>query len=231
MQETLNSQNHLKNRPYAYVVLFILLCNLSFAQSLSKISIKVGPTIIGQKKTPPGFAEGGMTNGFSASLEPTLFTFGSKKQFDFTADISFIRKGGANRSPIFTYDPNGIPLGVGSETYKVTIDYLSLSPTLKMNFKERFFVKAGPRVDAFINFRTKDRFDSDPRTKKDFDPVTYGVTYGFGMTTNKEKMNLIFEFLAQNDLSKSSYNKASGQTFRNNCYLINLGMIINLDSE
>jgi hypothetical protein len=195
-------------------------------QPLTKFSVKAGPTFCGQKITPRQFGDGGMTNGFALAIEPAWFTFGAKNQLDLNSDISFIRKGGSNRSNIYTYDQFGQPAGVGSESYKVTLDYFSFSPNLKWNFTKMFFLKAGSRVDAFINFDTRDRFSSDPRTRSDFEELTYGITYGFGLIRGKKKTKFILEILGQHDFSESSHNPSTGQTFTNYCFLLNLGVTV-----
>ncbi len=206
-------------------ILIFLSSTLVHAQWFPRLSIKPGASISGQIKTPPIFGDGGVIYGLAVTVEPTIITFGKQKQFDLNTDISFIQKGGGNYSPIFT------SAGTGSERYPVAINYFSFSPTFKWNYFKTLFVKAGPRIDVLSSFNTKDRFASDPRTRKDFNSFTYGLTYGIGICTGKKTTKFIFEFVGQNDFSDSSYNPASGQTFRNFCYLVNFGVTFPLNKE
>lgn len=215
-------------------ILYIFLLAFSVTtsgQTFTKLSIKFAPTISGQIKSPKLFADGGIKYGLSGTIEPTILTFGFKKQFDFNTDISFIQKGGLNYSPVYSYDQWGQLIGIGSETYPVIINYISFFPTIKAIFWKIIFVKAGPRIDAFVSFKKQDKFSSDQRTNKDFNPTTFGATYGIGICTGKKRTKFICELIGQNDFTNSSYNKASGQTFRNFCYIINFGVTITLKKQ
>lgn len=203
--------------------LIILSSTFVHGQWFPRLSIKLGTSISGQIKAPPIFGDGGVIYGLAVTVEPAIITFGAQKQFDLNTDISFIQKGGGNYTPITA--PTG---GTGGERYKVIINYFSFSPTFKWNYFKTLFVKAGTRIDVLSSFNTKDRFASDPRTRKDFNSFTYGVTYGIGICAGKKATKFIFEFVGQNDFSNSSYNPASGQTFRNFCYLVNFGVIFPL---
>ena len=218
----------MKNIIFTILLTFSL---MSYGQFLTKFSLKIGPNISGQKKTPKLFADGGSKLGLSGTIEPTILTFGSKKQLDFNTDLSFIQKGGYNYSPIYSYDQWGQLVGTGAETYPVTITYLSFSPTVKANFRKVLFVKAGPRMDGFINFKAKDRFSSEKRTSKDFNVTTFGVTYGLGICTGKNRVKFICEFVGQNDFTNSSYYKITGQTFRNFSFILNFGVTIILKKQ
>lgn len=92
-------------------------------------------------------------------------------------------------------------------------------------------MKAGPRVDVLISYNTKDLFNSDKRTDKDFDKATFGVTYGVGICAGHNRVKFIAEFDAQYDFTDSSFNKMSGQTFRNYCGILNFGVSIGLRAE
>ena len=212
-------------------ILILSSASIAYGQTFTKLSIKIGPTLSGQIKTPSLFADGGNKFGLSGTVEPTILTFGSIKQFDFNTDFSFVQKGGYNYSPIVTYYSNGQPSGIGSETYPVTINYFSFSPTIKANFWKILFVKAGPRLDIFTNFSSKQIVAVDTRRSKDFNSTTYGTTYGVGICTGKNRTKFICEFLGQNDFSNSSYNKLTGQTFKNFCYILNFGVTIVLGKQ
>lgn len=210
-------------------IIFTLLFTLSavsYGQFFTKLSVKTGPSLSGQKKTPRLFADGGNKLGISGTIEPTILTFGSKKQFDFNVDLSFIQKGGDNYSPIYSYSQWGQPLKTGSETYPLTITYLSFSPNVKVNFWKILFVKAGPRMDVFLNYKAHDRFSSEQRTSKDFNARTLGMTYGLGICTGKNKVKFICELVGHNDFTNSSYYKVTGQTFKNFSYILNLGVTV-----
>jgi hypothetical protein len=212
-----------------FFILFFTWTTFSYGQTFTKLSITTGFTFSGQIKTPEvsGWGDKGIKYGFSEIIEPTILTFGSKKQFDFNTDISFIQKGGRNYSPIYS----GMGL-IGGEIYPETINYFSFSPTVKANFWKIVFIKVGPRIDIFTSFKNKAIDPSaDPRTSKDFNATTLGTTYGIGICTGKKRTKFICEFIGQNDFTKSSYNKASGQTFKNYCYLINFGVTITLKKK
>ncbi len=212
-------------------ILVYIVSSSAFGQAFTQLSIKIGPTLSGQIKSPKLFADGGDKLGLSGTIEPTILTFGSKKQFDFNTDVSFIQKGGQNYSPIYAYDQWGQVIGIGSEMYPVTINYFSFSPSFKTNFWKVVFVKVGPRLDAFVNFKKQDNYSSDPRTNKDFNKTTFGTTYSIGICTGEKRAKFICEFIGQNDFTNSSYNKASGQTFKNFCYIIKFGVTIPLKKQ
>lgn len=200
-------------------------------QAFTSISVKAGTGIAGQLKSPKKANDGGSKASLNFTIEPTLFTFGAKKQFDVNTDFSFIQKGGVNYSPVYSYNAWGGINGIGSETYVVAMNYICISPTLKMKFGKLFFAKLGPRMDVLVYYNTRDHFASDPRTSKDFYRTNFGVTYGGGICIGEKKLKFIAELIGQNDFTRSTYNKASGQHFSNFCYYVNCGININLKSE
>ena len=210
---------------------FLALSALAHSQAFTGISIKAGTGIAGQIKSPKKTNDGGSKASLNFTIEPTLFTFGAKKQFDVNTDFSFILKGGVNYSPIYSYNPWGGIDGSGSETYVVAMNYVCISPTLKMKFGKLFFAKLGPRMDVLVYYNTKDHFNSDPRTSKDFYRTNYGVTYGGGMCIGEKKVKFIIEAIGQNDFTRSTYNRASGQHFSNFCYYLNCGVNIGLGKK
>ena len=201
------------------------------SQVFTGISIKAGAGIAGQTRTPKKLGDGGPKASLNFTVEPTLFTFGAKKQFDFNTDISFIQKGGVNYSPIYSYNSFGGIDGIGGESYVVAMNYLCISPTVKMKFGKLFFAKLGPRMDVLLYYNTKDKFASDTRTEKDFSKLNYGITYGAGVCAGNKKVKFIAELIGQNDFTKSTYNKASGQHFTNFCYYVNCGINIELGKK
>lgn len=216
----------MKNLIYIFILVFSV---KSSGQVFTKLTFKAGPNLSGQIKTPRQFGNRENKGGLSGTIEPTILTFGPKKQFDLNADISYIQKGGENYSPIYTYQFGQIA-GIGSESYVVTINYLSFSPTVKLNFLKVMFFKAGPRMDRFLSFKAKDRFSSEKRTNKDFDPITFGATYGLGISVGKNRFQFVCELVGQNDFTRASYYSLTGQTFRNFSYLLNFGLMIKLKS-
>jgi hypothetical protein len=207
---------------FGTLCLFSFLSGVVHAQALNKLELTAGVSFSNQIKAPRQFADDGYVAGFAAAIEPTICSFGGKKQFDFNTNFSFVQRGGQNFSPI------NVPFaGTGSETYPVIINYLSFSPLLKANFWKILFLKAGPRVDVFTGFNKRELSPgNDPRTSKDFNQTTWGVNYGIGMCTGKKNLKFISELIGQNDFTQSSYNKASGQTFKNYSYLINFGILM-----
>lgn len=214
-----------------FTLLLLAISLLANSQAFTGISIKVGTGIAGQIKTPKKYGDGGSKVSLNFTIEPTLFTFGAKKQFDLNTDISFIQKGGVNHSPIYSYNSFGEILGTGGESYIVAMNYLCISPTVKMKFGKLFFAKFGPRMDALLYYNAKDRFASDTRTSKDFSKLNYGITYGAGLCTGTKKVKFIAELIGQNDFSQSSYNNASRQSYVNFCYYVNCGVNIVLNKK
>ena len=96
-----------------FTLTFLAFSVLANSQAFTGISIKAGTGIAGQIKTPKKYGDGGPKASLNFTIEPTLLTFGAKKQFDFNTDISFIQKGGVNYSPIYVYDQFGGISGTG----------------------------------------------------------------------------------------------------------------------
>lgn len=216
---------------YSTLLLFALSIH-SQAQFIKSVNVTAGEVFSGETITNGAPAYIGYKNrvliGFIATVEPTFFSFGTKKQFDFTTGFSFAQKGAYNSSPIYSYNEFGQILGTGEEAYPVRINYISVSPTVKFNFAQLFFVKAGPRMDVFTNFNESSLFGVDIRTNKDFNAATLGITYGAGICAGKKRAKFICEVIGQNDFTQSSYNKATSQAYKNYAVLLNFGADITL---
>lgn len=216
----------------------LLVTTLTFqlpAQFMKSVSITAGQTFSGERILNSSSLNSryktSMLMGFAVNIEPAFFSFGNKKQFDFTTGLSFIQKGAGITSPVYLYDDHNYLTGTGSESYRVRIYYVSVSPAIRFNFAKMFFVKAGPRMDVFTAFNSQARYSADIRTNKDFNSAAFGVTYGAGIAAGKKRVKFIFEFLGQNDLTQSSYNKATLQSYRNFSFLLNFGANISLGKE
>lgn len=73
-----------------FTLLFLAISLLANSHAFKGMSIKVGTGLAGQIKTTKKYDYGGSKVSFNFTIEPTLFTFGAKKQFDFTTDFSYI---------------------------------------------------------------------------------------------------------------------------------------------
>lgn len=209
----------------SFYILLIFPCVLN-SQVLPYLAIKAGLTVSHQIKTP-NLANQGMQPGYALFIEPTFFTFGSKKQVDLNADFVFIQKNFANME--YRYSPNytsANPVGGrGASSYGLSINYLSFSPTLKYTFWKSFFVKTGPRIDRFLSYKTKSRLFKPDRHSSDFSLYNLGVTYAIGIRMGKRKQFLL-ELMGQNDFTQSAINYTTGQTYKNMSYMLNFGMTI-----
>ena len=78
-------------------------------------------------------------------------------------------------------------------------------------------------MDVLTGFNSFAKYSSDIRTSKDFEPITYGVTYGAGICAGDKRAKFICEILDQQDFTQSSSNKATLQSYKNNCFLLNFG--------
>lgn len=220
---------------HLFSILLLIISTCINAQYFTKLSCKTGETFSRQSATPkiPEESVHEMKRGLSFTIEPTIITFGNKHQYDFSTDISYIQKGGFNHVFYHSYDDYGQLLSTGTGSYPITINYISISPLFKTNFWKILFMKAGPRLDVFTSFKQRKMVvpSVDPKTNKDFEPLTYGITYGLGVCLGKNRVKFISELVGQNDFSNSSYSKLTGQTFKNNCYLLNFGVTIMLKNQ
>ena len=200
------------------------------AQIIKELNIKAGPVISVQKSIGKTSSNSLYSNvspiwGFSLGIEPVFYKSGS---FDIGTDFSFVQKGSYNSSPVYSYDSYGHLSGTGSESYEVKINYISISPSVKYRFAKSLFIKAGPRADFFTGFKSKAADPNNQVSNSDFEPVTFGVSYGAGFCTGEKRTKFIFEFLGQQDFTESSHNKVSGLSYRNNSFLISIGANITL---
>lgn len=194
-------------------------------QVLTKLAVKCGPSLSGQSNSFNLPEDRGVKLGNSGTIEPTILTFGAKKQFDFNIDISFIQKGG-HIKPIYIYSVFSEG-DLGTLTYPVTINYFSCSPSIKIVFLKFMFAKIGPRLDVFSNASCR-RFAPEFSKFKpalSFNSLTYGITYALGVSVGKNRRKFICEFLGQNDFTRSVYYKAVGQKFTNFSYILNFGVV------
>lgn len=216
------------------ILLYALLCLLSlksYSQSFNSIAIKAGSSISGRSNVATNKQDGNISVGLVFTVEPTILSFGTKKQFDFNTDLSFIQKGFQKDEKIYSYNAVGESLGIGSESYLFKLNYITLSPVLKYNFAKILFIKAGPRVDILAGYNYRGRPNSDSRRGNEFNEVTAGITYGAGICLGKNKLKFIAELMAQNDFTNSSYNKVEKAYYRNFSYYINCGISINIGKK
>jgi len=216
---------------YLFILMLSFFSVNLFSQAFTKLSVKPGFSISNQKINSSVYKSGGNKLGLAFTVEPTIFTFGKNKQFDFNADLSFIQKGGIHSSAIYSYDQWGQLAGVGSESYRVTLNYFSIAPSFKVNFFKVLFAKVGPRIDVLSGFSSKAKFTPDTRAKNDFNNTTYGITYGAGISVGKNNVKFIAEFIGQNDFSYSYYKAMGNHHFTNHSYIVQAGVLIILKNK
>src|SRR3989344_8489060 len=126
------------------LLLYILLFTLSFngySQAFNSIAIKSGCSLSGRSNTATNNQDGNSKSGFVFTIEPSILSFGSKKQFDFNTDLSFLQKGFQKSEKVYSYNEAGEIMGVGSETYSFSLNYITLSPIFKYKFAKILFIK------------------------------------------------------------------------------------------
>lgn len=210
------------------IIVFLFLNGFYFGQILPKIIVKTGISYSGQQINPSPFIEG-QIYGFVFGFEPTFVSFGKNKMFELNTDLLFVQKGGINTSPIYNYNQFGTVQGTGSESYRVRLSYFSFSPLIKSRLWKGLFIKSGPRIDLLLNASVKDRFSSDNRTKKDFNALNYGVTYGLGYTFGKKQIQFITELIGQHDFNNSA--NYLGAKYKNYSFILNFGVQFKLQQS
>lgn len=216
------------------ILLYVLLCLLSlkgYSQAFNSIAIKSGSSISGRSNVATNNQDGNFSIGFVFTIEPTILSFGQKKQFDFNTDVSFFQKGFQKNENVYSYNEVGEINGIGSETYLFSLNYITLSPIFKYKFAKILFIKAGPRVDILAGYNYKGRPNSDSRRGNEFNPLTAGVTFGGGICLGKKNIKFIAEIMGQTDFTNSSYNKVDKAYYRNFSYYINCGVSININKK
>lgn len=214
------------------LLLYILLFTLSlqgYSQVFNSIAIKTGCSLSGRSNFSTNSKDGNIRAGLVFTIEPTILSFGSKKQFDFNTDLSFIQKGYGKTEKVYSYNAAGEVLGIGSESYLIRLNYISVSPIVKYKFAKILFIKAGPRVDILASYNYKGRPGSDTRRGNEFNPLTAGVTLGGGICLGQKNIKFIAEVIAQNDFTNSSNNSISKHNYRNFSYYINCGVSIGIN--
>jgi hypothetical protein len=209
---------------HLFFLIFILISLNSSSQSFTKLGVKIGVTISGQKRTPEKNENTGVKSGLSLTIEPTILTFGSNNNFDFNMDLSYIQKGSVTSGQII------VSGAIGTFSNTLLINYFSFTPSLKYSFLKKLFIKVGPRIDTFLSYQSTDINSSFPR-KEDFNNLTFGITYGFGLSLGQKRIKYLIEFVGQNDFTNSLYNPETSQNYRNYSYIINFGLIFSLGKE
>jgi len=210
------------------IVFISLFSFLVKAQFFGNIALKTGVGIGQQNKTSEILNEdNGLVFAWAIGLEPELLVFGNAQQFKLTFDLFYMQKGGQNTSFIQIYDQFGQLQSKGSTSTGSYLNYFSLTPCYKFQFGKMFFAKAGPRLDIFCtsHFGDLPPGEYSPDSFYTYESVTYGISYGFGFQFGEKKLSYLLEFLGQNDFTSSSSNSSTGQTFQNNAYLLNLGLV------
>lgn len=211
------------------ILLYLLLFTIPLkgnSQVFNSIAIKTGCSLSGISNVATNSQDGNIRAGLVFTIEPTILSFGSKKQFDFNTDLSFIQKGYGKTEKVYSYNAVGEVLGIGSESYLIRLNYISVSPIVKYRFAKILFIKAGPRVDILAGNNYKGRPGSDTRRGNEFNAITAGITYGGGICLGQKNIKFIAEAIAQNDFTNSSYNSISKHYYRNFSYYINCGVSI-----
>ena len=214
------------------LLLYILLFTLSFngySQAFNSIAIKSGCSLSGRSNTATNNQDGNSKSGFVFTIEPSILSFGSKKKFDFNTDLSFLQKGFQKSEKVYSYNEAGEIMGVGSETYSFSLNYITLSPIFKYKFAKILFIKAGPRIDYLAGYAYKGRPNSKSIRGEEFYPLTAGISFGGGICLGQKNIKFIAEAIAQNDFTNSCYNTIDKTYYRNFSYYINCGVSIRIN--
>lgn len=205
-------------------IIFIVLTVVSFGQeNRARLYLKAGGGL-------PNFRQN--NNGANRSFVYGYnFGYGmdnkykNGRKYTATGELLFIQKGGYNMVIIPTYDQFGQFTGSGTETFPIKLNYLSITSGIKFKISNIIYLSVAARLDYLLSFKSKPYKYSDPRTKKDFQMFTGGLSYSIGILRFKKIRGLFFELQGQNDFFKSGDKKSIGQ-FYNNYYGINIGFHI-----
>ncbi len=213
------------------VIVACTVCISTQAQVFSSIAFKSGFSYSGQFKSPELADDGGEKTGFTATLEPTLESFGVKNRFHLHLAIGYVQKGGFTRSPVYSYDAAGNIISEGSEMYAVTQNYLALTPSISFDYGEKFYLKLGPRMDFFTGFRSGAQFSGDNRKKENFEKINLGASLAIGYLQppqDNKRTRFNFEVVGQPDFTVSTINPTTEQKLTNYSFLFNFGFIVDL---
>lgn len=207
---------------------------MSKAQYFENICLKTGAGPAMQNKSPElAIDHNDALTGMLAGFEAEIFRFGKQKNMAISLDAFYAQKGGTNSSYIYTFDANGQPFASGNMSYLSRINYISLSPVFKYGFAKFLYLKAGPRVDLYSShdFSQLPPNTKAPEANYSFESACYGLSYAFGAVFGQGAFRFMTELMGQNDLSISAKNSNSGQSYTNNLYTLNVGLVYRLKSD
>ena len=217
-------------RTILYLLAFTLSLT-SYGQFFKSVSIKTGANVSGIENAKNDIQHGRQKIGFLFTIEPTICTWGKKKQFEFNTDISIIEKGYRIKERIYVVNQMGEVISVGEETCSFSLYYLTLSPTIKFKIARIGFVKAGPTADYLSGYKYKGRQNSEIKRGYEFNPFNAGVTFGGGVCLGKKNIKFIAEAMGQKDFTNSTNSKTLVEYYRNFSYYINCGVSININKK
>lgn len=213
------------------LIFAIVTSTFANAQSFQSIALKVGAGLAFQIKNPE------ITNdnndpqfGYSIGIEPEIIRFGKQHNASITLDALYMKKGGKNTTYFRTFDQNNQLLSIGSMSHPIQLTYFSIAPNIRYNFKQHFYFKGGPRIDfsSGHSFNQLPPGIASPESFYTFENTCFGITYGAGALLGEKKFQFLLELLGQNDFSSSSKNSSTGQSFKNQSYLLNFGLVYNI---
>jgi len=201
--------------------LFFIQAMFSCGQEIKgRLYLKTGLAICNFTHNNKG-ASGRFANGYNIGVAADL-KFKEGRNITRTGELLLINKGGYNNVSIPTYDQFGQLAGTGSASFPVKLTYISASSGIRFKIKDHIYLSLSPRVDYLISFKSKAHGYSDPRTKKDFQPFTGGISYSIGFLQFNKAQGFFFELQGQNDFFKSGDRKSIG-LFYNNYYGLTIG--------
>ncbi|HQQ95435.1 MAG TPA: hypothetical protein PLQ93_12840 [Bacteroidia bacterium] len=140
----------------------------------------------------------------------------------------YLQKGGSNTSKTFSYDQYGNVNGYGTMSLPTLLRYYSVAPCFKFRLSDLLYAKAGPRLDLYSSSLLKDIPPGlqSPEPYYTFEAVNYGISYALGISAGKGKIRFLAELMGQNDFGSSSYNNSTSQSYSNNAYYLNIGVLL-----
>ena len=230
--EKINQTKIKAMRIVLYVLLFTISLN-TYGQKINQISIKTGANVSGRTNANTGHVDDKQKLGFLFTIEPTLCSWGTKKQFDFNTDISFLEKGYQKKETVYTYNEMGSINGSGQEVYSFSLYYFSFSPNIKYKFSKIGFIKAGLTGDYLLADKYKGKPDSQFKGSNGFLLFGAGASFGGGVCLGEKNIKFIAELMGQKDFISSSYDSSDNtkQYYKNFSFYVNCGVSIGINKK
>lgn len=185
-------------RKQALTILLTLTLLYSTGQVVESIGMKGGISFATQTwayKSPDFTNKMDYKTGLYSVLTADLF---KSRYLCMTADLGFVQKGFQEEIPMTSEE---FPEFISSyKTYKSTINYLTFSPKLSINYdfdKVMVYVFTGPRIDLQTSYKT----DYLTNNFSEFNKMVWGLTYGVGIEYRIKSIGILLEFAGYPDFT------------------------------